>query len=64
MEFSNGTSYQGQWSNHLMHGEGVFRDHLGREWRGEFRNGVFGSRSQVELLNEKVKAARDSAIRS
>ena len=46
-----------------MHGEGCFRDHLGREWKGEYRDGVFGSRNQVELVHEKVKKGREEEIK-
>lgn len=41
-----------------MHGTGVFQDHNGRRWGGEYRNGVFESRMQTELIKEKTISSR------
>jgi hypothetical protein len=57
---ANGTSYEGIWQQHLMHGSGCFFDHLGRKWDGEFREGVYESRKQMELSKEKVLEERRS----
>lgn len=51
--FANGTYYDGFWKDHKMHGTGIYVDHLGRKWEGEFRDGVYESRKQMELIKEK-----------
>lgn len=43
-----------------MHGNGIYVDHLGRKWEGEFREGVFESRKQMQLSKEKVLAERSN----
>lgn len=43
-----------------MHGVGIYVDHLGRKWEGEFREGVFESRKQMQLSKEKVLGERSN----
>jgi len=37
--FADGTKYVGEWVENKMHGDGVFTDKSGREWKGKFYNG-------------------------
>jgi len=46
-----------------MHGTGIFSDHLGRKWSGEYRNGVFESRMQIELIKEKATSSRKEQMK-
>jgi hypothetical protein len=38
----------------VIHGSGHFIDHTGKKWAGEFRNGKFQSKDQIELVKEKT----------
>ena len=47
------TSYEGDWSNNLMHGEGIYIDKNGSRWEGIFINGSYESKIQKKLRAEK-----------
>ena len=53
-EFPDGSIYDGQWNNHKLHGEGVYIDREGLKWEGEFVNGLFQSKMQKILKNQKL----------
>ena len=53
MVYADGTSYEGTWSDNLMHGEGVYVDPDGVQWSGIFVNGSFESKIQKKLKADK-----------
>lgn len=44
MVYADGTSYDGEWSENLMHGEGTYVDIDQCTWFGIFINGTFESK--------------------
>jgi len=53
MVYADGTSYEGTWSENLMHGEGFYFDADGVQWTGIFVNGSFESKIQKKLKADK-----------
>ena len=49
----DGTTYEGDWSQNLMHGEGIYIDIDKTKWEGIFINGLFESKIQKKLRAEK-----------
>ncbi len=49
----DGTSYDGEWLDGLMHGEGVYIDSEKVKWEGVFINGCYDSKIQKKLKVEK-----------
>ncbi len=41
---ADGSTYEGQWSDNVMHGEGCFVDTDGVKWEGFFINGSYESK--------------------
>lgn len=54
MQYPDGSSYEGHWSNNLMHGEGIFVDAEHVRWEGIFVNGTFESKLQKKLQAERI----------
>jgi hypothetical protein len=44
MVFADGTTYEGQWSDNVMHGEGSYLDSDSVRWDGFFINGSYDSK--------------------
>ena len=44
MVYADGTSYEGEWLDSQMHGEGVYYDADKVKWEGIFVNGSFESK--------------------
>jgi hypothetical protein len=61
-EFPDGCIYEGEWKNHKMHGEGTFTDKNGNKWPGLYVDGVFQSKMQTRLKNEKVVSQKKAEI--
>lgn len=53
MVYADGTTYEGQWSDNVMHGEGSFLDSDSVRWDGFFINGSYESKIQKKLRVEK-----------
>jgi hypothetical protein len=51
--FTDGSHYEGEWKDHRMHGTGKFFDINGICWTGEFREGMYISKEQARLKEEK-----------
>jgi hypothetical protein len=51
--FTDGSHYEGEWKDHRMHGTGKFFDINGVCWLGEFRDGLYISKEQARLKEEK-----------
>ena len=49
MEYTDGSVYEGNWFNNLMHGDGVYIDSDRITWTGIFVNGQFDSKIQKKL---------------
>ena len=54
MQYADGSVYEGNWTNNLMNGDGVYIDSDRIEWVGIFVNGQFDSKIQKKLQAEKV----------
>jgi hypothetical protein len=54
MQFADGSKYNGDWENNLMHGVGAYDDPDGVHWEGIFVNGSFESKIQKKLHGDKV----------
>ena len=50
---ADGTSYDGDWANNLMNGEGIYIDADKTPWEGIFVNGSYESKIQKKLKSEK-----------
>lgn len=44
MQYPDGSYYNGEWENDMMHGEGKFVDKEGMVWEGVFINNTFESK--------------------
>lgn len=53
MTYKDKSTYEGNWENSMMHGDGVYIDKQGMNWNGIFVNGVFDSKIQKKLQAEK-----------
>ena len=49
MSYPDGSSYDGQWQNNLMHGDGTYIDADQIKWEGIFVNGSYESKIQKKL---------------
>lgn len=54
MNYADGSSYEGEWKNNLMSGEGVYIDSDKIRWEGIFVDGQFDSKIQKKLQAEKI----------
>jgi len=54
MIYGDGSTYEGNWSNNLMDGDGVYVDAARITWAGIFVEGQFDSKIQKKLQAEKV----------
>ena len=54
MQYADGSVYEGNWTNNLMDGDGVYVDAERITWAGIFVNGQFDSKIQKKLQAEKV----------
>jgi hypothetical protein len=53
---ADGTSYEGEWTNNKMNGDGTYIDIEGVNWTGIFVNGSYESKLQKKLKDEKEVA--------
>ena len=44
MQYPDGSYYDGEWENDMMHGEGTFKDKEGMIWQGVFINNTYESK--------------------
>jgi hypothetical protein len=44
MQFADGSRYEGQWHENLMHGDGVYTDAEQIRWEGIFVHGNYESK--------------------
>jgi hypothetical protein len=44
MIYKDKSTYEGNWENSMMHGDGLYIDKQGMNWNGIFVNGVFDSK--------------------
>merc|ERR1711957_1052166 len=54
MTYADGSSYEGQWRENLMDGEGTYIDADKITWNGIFVDGQYDSKIQKKLQAEKV----------
>jgi hypothetical protein len=58
MVYADGTSYEGEWCQNQMHGEGIYTDSDSTVWEGIFVNGSYQSKIQKKLKAEKMQQDR------
>lgn len=66
IDYPDGSSYDGQWEDDMMHGYGQYLDSDGILWNGIFVNNTFESKIQKKLQTERkvllrIKEFEDSA---
>ena len=44
MKYSDGSRYEGEWAQNMMHGDGIYIDPDQIKWEGIFVNGTFESK--------------------
>lgn len=54
MQYPDGSYYDGEWENDMMHGEGTFKDKEGMIWEGVFINNTYESKIQKKLHAERM----------
>ena len=53
MTYKDKSTYEGNWEDGMMHGDGLYIDKAGMNWNGIFVKGVFDSKIQKKLQAEK-----------